>query len=217
MNTAQLCSPILIREYLKQSGGSIRRFGAFECLRCSNEFEGRIERIKVMTGLCKACANLHAGRVRAKYPKGEAQSRLHVTWANMKRRCLNPVGKEKTIYAGVKLCNEWMEYAAFRDWALENGYTDELTIDRKNSFGNYEPDNCRFVDYKTQSANRKKTTKNKSGYIGITFQSGAWRATVSFGRKQINIGRFSDIREAAIARNKYITENNLPHTLNELA
>jgi len=215
MQVIDLPAPILLKKYIKFDGGGKRSFGLFVCTQCQSEFEGRMERLNVMTGLCRACADIRAGRRRAKYSKDETKSRLHVTWANMKRRCLNPVGKEKTIYAGVKLCEAWMEYSAFRDWALTNGYTDALTIDRKDSSGDYEPSNCRFVGYETQSANRKVTSKNKSGYVGVVFERGAWVSFIGWKRNRKYLGRFSDIHLALDARNKYIRENNLPHPIQD--
>lgn len=217
MLVIDLPEPILVETYMKLTGGCRRRYGVFVCHECRTKFEGRMERLKRMTGLCGSCADIRAGRSRAKYQKGEVQSRLHATWANMKRRCINPVGKEIRIYAGISLCEEWMDYSEFRDWAIANGYDDNLTIDRKDPLGNYEPSNCRFVDYKTQAANRKITAKNKSGYIGVCLYKGAWRAAITVDKKQINIGRFKDPAEAAYARDEYILANNLPHTLNNAA
>ena len=210
----ELPAPNLIKSFIKFSSGCNRSYGLFACHFCNIEFETRIERLSVMTGLCAACSNKRAGRIRAVYDEGVVQSRLHVTWANMKRRCVNPTKKEKIIYHGITLCDEWMDFGNFMGWANNNGYEDHLTIDRIDPAKGYSPDNCRFADYSTQAANRKITKQNKSGYIGVCFHSGAWRATVMWNRKQVNIGRFSDPVDAAIARDAYIIENELPHTLN---
>lgn len=135
----------------------------------------------------------------------------------MKRRCIAPVGKEKRIYKGISVCDEWMNYMGFRKWALANGYADNLTIDRKDSALDYCPSNCRWVGYSTQSANRKKTNKNKSGYIGVIFESGKYRAFLSWKGVRHHIGRYELIIDAVMARDEYILKHKLPHTLNMLS
>jgi hypothetical protein len=57
---------------------------------------------------------------------------------------------------GIKVCDEWKNsYENFREWALSNGYADNLTLDRINPNGNYEPSNCRWATAKTQGNNRR--------------------------------------------------------------
>jgi hypothetical protein len=78
----------------------------------------------------------------------------------MKRRTTNPNYKDYSIYGGrgIKVCDEWKtDFAVFRDWAMANGYRDDLSIDRIDNNGNYEPSNCRWVDCKTQVKNRRNT------------------------------------------------------------
>jgi len=91
---------------------------------------------------------------------GESKSRLYDIRIGMIQRCCNSNNPEYKYYGGrgITICNEWIEsYEAFRKWALENGYTDNLSIDRIDSNGNYEPSNCRWADTKTQSMNKRNT------------------------------------------------------------
>jgi len=84
------------------------------------------------------------------------RSRLYDIWNLMKQRCTNSNRNDFSRYGGkgIKVCDEWKKrFEAFRDWALSHGYQDDLTLDRIDSSGNYEPDNCRWVDYKTQNNN----------------------------------------------------------------
>lgn len=76
----------------------------------------------------------------------------------MKIRCLNPKNPAYKSYGGrgIKICKEWLkDFKVFYSWAMENGYNDTLSIDRIDVNGNYEPNNCRWVDMKTQCNNRR--------------------------------------------------------------
>lgn len=87
---------------------------------------------------------------------GHSKERLHKVWKAMRKRCRNPANADYSHYGGrgIKVCPEWQSYPAFREWALDNGYRDDLTIDRVDVDGDYCPTNCRWVDRKTQGNNR---------------------------------------------------------------
>lgn len=97
---------------------------------------------------------------------GLRKSRLYGVWRDMKLRVLNPNHKSYALYGGrgVKICDEWMDFEKFHDWAMASGYNPEApfgkcTIDRIDVNGNYEPSNCRWVDMKVQSNNRRKANQ----------------------------------------------------------
>jgi hypothetical protein len=78
---------------------------------------------------------------------GQSQSRLYKIWCNMKSRCCN---KNSTYFKhyggkGVSIFPAWLGYEKFCDWALANGYKSNLTIDRIDPDGNYEPNNCQWI------------------------------------------------------------------------
>lgn len=90
----------------------------------------------------------------------KSNTRLYQVWLDMKQRCYNPkqVGYKWYGNLGIKVCKEWKnDYLSFEKWAVQNGYKDNLTIDRIDCKGDYEPNNCRWVDWKTQSRNKKDT------------------------------------------------------------
>lgn len=87
-------------------------------------------------------------------------TRIYNIWQSMKQRCQNKNAQAYKNYGGrgITVCPEWLGesgFENFRDWSFSNGYADNLTIDRINNDGNYEPSNCRWVDMKTQSNNRR--------------------------------------------------------------
>ena len=85
---------------------------------------------------------------------GESHTRLHDIWCDMRKRC-----KHNPRYAGrgIKVCEEWGDYTVFAKWARENGYTDNLTIERVNVDGDYCPDNCKWIELVEQARNRTTT------------------------------------------------------------
>ena len=88
---------------------------------------------------------------------GEHKTRLYKIWEGMKNRCLNPNNKSYKNYGGrgITICAEWKNsFIAFRNWSVSNGYNENLSIDRIDVNGNYEPSNCRWADAKTQCRNR---------------------------------------------------------------
>lgn len=111
--------------------------------------------------------------------------RLSNIYRGMKTRCYNKNRKEWERYGGrgITICDEWLisdhrthkGWNAFKEWALKNGYNDNLTLDRIDNNKGYSPTNCRWVDYQEQANNKRNNHK-------ITFK-GETKTIAQWGRE----------------------------------
>ena len=106
-------------------------------------------------------------------------------WKNMKKRCYNSNCDRYKSYGGrgITVCAEWInDFMRFYEWAMKNGYEENLSIDRIDVNGNYEPTNCRFLPMREQYLNRtdnhyiayagkKQTLKQWSTELGIPYDT----------------------------------------------
>lgn len=123
-------------------------------------------------------------------------SRLIDIFRDMNRRCYD---EKRTGYSnyggrGITICDEWLnDYTSFENWAINNGYNDNLTIDRIDVNGNYEPSNCRWVDRKTQ--NNNKRNNRHITYNGETKTLMEWseHLNIPYGRLKNRLRRGWDI------------------------
>lgn len=140
------------------AGKNVHRESLWRC-KCACGKETTVIRGNLRNGNTLSCGCY--GRERrsvANRKHGEAGSRLYRIWKAMHTRCYNPHFKMYRYYGGrgIKICDDWLySYTSFREWAISNGYMENLTIDRVNPEGNYCPENCRWATMAEQNRNKR--------------------------------------------------------------
>lgn len=196
------------RIYPNEDSKQKRRFGIYKCF-CGIEFKAQTHYIN--TNHTKSCGC-------SIYTHNLSKHRLYNTWVNMIRRCESITDKAYVNYGarGISVCDRWKDVSNFIE-DMYPTYREGLTIDRIDVNGNYEPNNCRWVDMKIQGRNTRilKST-NTSGYRGVFWDKSRnkWVARICIDYRKKHIGVFNDAISGAIAYNNYVIENNLEHTLN---
>lgn len=88
---------------------------------------------------------------------GLSKTRIYKCYHDMKARCYRKSRNDYKWYGGkgIKVCKEWLsDFVIFYNWAINNNYRDNLTLDRKNTNGNYEPNNCQWITISEQQCKR---------------------------------------------------------------
>lgn len=129
---------------------------------------------------------------------GMSNSRLFNIWSGMRTRCNNPNDYHYKWYGerGVRVCDEWNDFETFQNWANDNGYDEDLSIDRINTNGDYEPSNCRWVTQYEQMNNTRKNVKLT--YNGDTKCLAEWAREIGIKDSTIRsrLARGSTVEEA---------------------
>ena len=221
----ELPKPILIEDlgmmFMTESSKQKTRFGLFICGFCGTKFKARVYDIN--RGYIKSCGCYNIKIIRERNTKhGFGYTRLYGIWASIKDRTLNINTKVFNDYGGrgVTICDEWKnDFMSFYNWAMSNGYSDELSIDRIDNDGNYCPENCRWTTSIIQNRNKRIHKNNTSGYKGVSYykRDENYQTYVKIKYKKIHLGYFPTAVEGARAYNNYILENNLEgFILNEI-
>ena len=117
---------------------------------------------------------------------GLKHDRLYRIWVAMRQRCNNPKNDGFEYYGGrgIKVCNEWDDFKTFNEWSMSHGYADNLTIDRIDVNGNYEPSNCRWVLEVVQGSNKRNNVFLE--FNGETHTLSEWAKKLGINRNTID-------------------------------
>lgn len=135
---------LIVIERLPHERGKKTRY---KC-RCDCGNYSIVSSSNLATGHCTSCGCSVKKHGLAK------KERLYTIWVVMRQRCRD-TDRKNYGGRGIKVCDEWQNYSKFREWALSHGYADNLSIDRINVNGNYEPSNCRWANAKQQALNKR--------------------------------------------------------------
>lgn len=156
--------------------------------------------------------------MKQKYP------RLYRIWSAMKQRCGNPKAKGYSNYGGrgITFCDDWKCFDPFCSWALHNGYSDDLTLERIDVNGNYNPDNCKWIPLTEQTKNTRSNYINKMLTVdGVTKSYAEWAKGVGitprrlYRRMQRGMSPKTAVTQPCNQRGKQITVNGETHNVTE--
>jgi hypothetical protein len=143
---------------------------------------------------------------------GQTGHPLYVSWRAMRSRCLSPTDWNWQNYGarGITICREWSSFPRFMKWALKNGWSSGLTIDRVDVNGHYEPANCRWTDAAGQAENKRPAKVAVNAVLvqheGVTLNLRQWAAKTGIGyttlMKRLQAGKTGADLFAAIVQRK---------------
>lgn len=158
--------------FMKRKSHIGKRYGKLVVLRlvASNDTKSRLfecqcdcgnKKIISESGLYKtqSCGCLAKKVALTKGSHRDSKSILYKKWRNMKARCYNQNAKQYQYYGGrgIKVCNEWRyDYSLFKEWAIKNGYNQNLSLERIDCNGDYCPENCTWIPLVKQSSKKRR-------------------------------------------------------------
>lgn len=158
-------------------------------------------------GISKSCGCLqreNTSKANFKHGHTSKNSPEYRSWRSMITRCEDPNNNRFEKYGGrgIKVCERWRH--SFENFLEDMGKRPGLShsLDRIDVNGNYEPSNCRWADYSQQNINKRKQKNNKTGVRGVyrSKKDRKFKAQISYKCKQIHLGTFDTLEDAAKAR-----------------
>lgn len=176
--TVDITGQVFGRLTVIESAGSHNKRARWLC-RCNCGNEKIVDGQSLRRGHVKSCGCFRR-EVSHLRTHGQTGTRLFKAWDSMRQRCRNSGHHAFGRYGGrgILICSDWERFEAFRDWAIANGYASDLTIDRIDNHGNYEPGNCRWIPKSEQN-------RNKSNLRPVVRSDGKRFATIADAARDI--------------------------------
>ena len=174
------------------NNGCVKTQWLCECC-CDNKTRIVVNTQNLRNGHTKSCGCLRIEEAKksikinhAPIKHGKSNTRLYKIWYAMKDRCYNPKNKKYALYGAEnkQVCDEWQEFEPFYEWAMENGYKENLTIERIDGTKGYNPKNCKWASYTEQ--NNNKRDNHYLTYNGETKTIAQWAREKDFPRSTID-------------------------------
>lgn len=173
------------------------------CAWCGNPFMARkYDAVRASRFCSRTCCFAHIGH--QSHTIGKFRSRFRSRWNKMIDRCTNPRAHNWKYYGGrgITVCPEWMEsFEAFFSWVLTSGYSEGMTLDRREANGPYSPENCRWATQTQQCRNYRKRKNCSSQYKGVAWNTRdeKWQANIRIDGRLKFLGYFHSEEDAAKA------------------
>lgn len=130
--------------------------------RCKCGVEKEVKLTSIVSGVAVSCGCVKREKARERCKvlsrtHGMTNHPLYSLWIGMINRCTYPSQPGFDNYGGrgIQVCDEWRNFGNFSEWCLTNGWKPGLCLDRRETDGNYEPSNCRFLTYKENCNNKR--------------------------------------------------------------
>jgi hypothetical protein len=188
---------------LKESDFKLHKRVSVVCkCECGNEIIATIN--SIMRGNTQSCGCIRIER-NNNYKNGLRHHPLYTVWANIKQRCFNKKYPKYKDYGGrgIIMCEEWYNnFETFYNWCIINKWVKGLEIDRINNNGNYEPNNCRFVNRSVNMNNKRSNTIITFNNKTLTLAEWATGLNIPYGRLSQRINKLKMPVELAFSNEK---------------
>ena len=147
-------------------------------------------------------------------------SPVYNTWKGMKQRCYYPKHRDFALYGGrgIVVCDEWKEdFKAFHDWAMNHGYKEGYSIDRRDPDGNYCPENCRWVPWKTQANNTRRNCYIEYDGEVLTLSQASEKYNIPYHTLKARLNRLHWPVELALHTPVTLSNNNIVSTRKDVS